>query len=223
MNASVFTCVVLFESKNFRRTLKRRGLLYQKQNGVSTMLFQERGDNACIWRGLRRSATGVDRVCAIQSRWRGEPFSPGGPRNYRLCFKVDCVPIMYARGGERRRGVRARGDRERDDCAPGPRWSGGRKKDKRGRERETGTPLKYGPSNWLRHIEFGSMGSRAHRLLELRHVIRRSVVRSWKELPASVTSLRGFYVSKIQAARKGISPSSFRLRVLHRSQRRRYG
>lgn len=44
-------------------------------------------------------------------------------------------------------------------------------------EREAGTPLKYGPSNWLRHIEFGSMGSRAHGLLELRHVIRRSVVR----------------------------------------------
>lgn len=49
------------------------------------------------------------------------------------------------------------------------------------------------------------MGSRAHGLLELRHVIRRSIVRSWKELPASVTLLRGFYVSKIQAAREGIS------------------
>lgn len=201
--------VVPFESGNSRRTLKRRGLLYQKQNGVSTILFQERGDNACIWRGLLRSATGVDCVCAIQSRWRGEPFSPGGPRNYRLCFKVDCVPIMYARGGERRRGITAGGGREKDDYALDPdgaregRWirEGGRERERRGE-----TPLKYGPSNWLRHIEFGSMGSRAHGLLELRHVIRRSVVRSWKELPASVTSLRGFYVSKIQAAQEGISP-----------------
>lgn len=131
--------VVPFESRNFRRTLKRRELLYQKQNGVSTILFQERGDNVCIWRGLRRSATGVDCVCAIQSRWRGEPFSPGGPRNYRLCFKVDCVPIMYARGGERRRGITARGGREKDDYAPDP---GGAKEGRwireGGRERETG-------------------------------------------------------------------------------------
>lgn len=193
---------------------------------ASPPCFSKREAITRIWRGLRCSVTGVDRVCAIQSRWRGEPFSPGGPRNYRLCFKVDCVPIMYARGGERRRGVTARrGSVGRGTVLRTPvelRKQEGWERDKE-RERETGTPLKYGPSNWLRHIEFGSMGSRAHGLLELRHVIRRSVVRSWKELPASVTSLRGFYVSKIQAAREGISPGGFRLRLLHRIRRRRYG
>jgi len=108
-------------------------------------------------------------------RW-AVAFSPAGPRNYRLCFKVDCVPIMYARRGERRRGrTRQRETREgrtKGWLCSGRRWNGGRRRG----ERETGTPLKYGSSNWLRHIEFGSMGSRAHRLLELRHIIRRSFV-----------------------------------------------
>lgn len=48
------------------------------------------------------------------------------------------------------------------------------------------------------------MGSRAYGLLELRHVIRRSVRALEGASAASVTSLRGFYVSKIQAA-EGIS------------------
>lgn len=53
------------------------------------------------------------------------------------------------------------------------------------------------------------MGSRAYGLLELRHVIRRSVRALEGASAASVTSLRGFYVSKIQAA-EGISPAGFR-------------
>jgi len=56
---------------------------------------------------------------------------------------------MYARGGERRRGITARGDRQRDDCALDPDGAEeGRGIRERERERrETGTPLKYGPSN----------------------------------------------------------------------------
>lgn len=53
------------------------------------------------------------------------------------------------------------------------------------------------------------MGSRAYGLLELRHVIRRSVRALEGASAASVTSLRGFYVSKIQAT-EGISSGGFR-------------
>lgn len=71
-------------------------------------------------------------------------FSPAGPRNYRLCFKVDCVPIMYARRGERRRGNTARGDEGgKDEGTTVFRTSvgEGEAKERQGHPESTGRPI----------------------------------------------------------------------------------
>ena len=73
-------------------------------------------------------------------------FSLHGLGNYRLCFKVDCVSIMFATERERER------ERERKKARESrtfeERKLDGRVREKeRGREKERERSLKYGTSN----------------------------------------------------------------------------
>lgn len=139
---------------------------------------RERGDNAHTRRGLLGHG-GRSRMCHSKSmkRWV-VAFSPAGPRNYRLCFKVDCVPIMYARRGERRRGVTRQRETKGSEGKEGRRGDsvpevGGRKRGKRDKDTPKVRAVQLTPPYW---VWFYGLSS-SHRLLELRHVIRWSVLR----------------------------------------------
>lgn len=64
-------------------------------------------------------------------------FSLHGLGNYRLCFKVDCVSIMFATGRESEREREKEGERKSDVRGAETGWES---KGKRGREGERENP-----------------------------------------------------------------------------------
>lgn len=115
-------------------------------------------------RGNCSRPMGVALVCAIQSRWVvGEPWIFLSMVSVTIdCVSKSIVSPLCSQPGERAR------ERERKKARES-RMFEERKLDGRVREKEGGKErertLKYGTSNWLRHIEFGSMGSRVYRAL----------------------------------------------------------
>lgn len=134
---------------------------------------------------------GWPRVCHSKSmsRWAMN-FSPGGLCNYRLCFKVDCVSIMFAAERERRREKVGEPDAREAETGWGRK---GREREGEG-ERERKNPkvrnVQLTPPYWVWFYGLSSIQGSWNRdtLYDGPPV----------EGASRVTSLWGFYVTKIR-------------------------